>query len=194
VRDAFSGYARMTRITYPGDQAGWQADRANGQALRWRLKQETRFGADSLAFGLAGRQGPGTLLAVVQFADGATPYSARIMMRDTDRSSGPYLERWSRGPTATLPLQRRLPPSGHLKSFVPQVRSVAGADLLPKDAKSGWAFRFSDDAARQLATLDPREAVLVEFLFMDGRQPVRQAYVEVGDFAAGRAFLQLAAR
>ena len=37
-----------------------------------------------------------------------------------------------------------------------------------------------------------REAVRVEFL-MTG-EPVRVAYVEVGDFAAGRAFLQVAAR
>ncbi|MET0273567.1 MAG: hypothetical protein ABW360_11310 [Phenylobacterium sp.] len=194
VRDAFSGYARMTRISYPGDQAGWQADRASGRSARWRLKQETRFGPDSLSFGLVGREGPGTLLAVAQFADGATPYSARILMRDTERSSGPYLERWNGGPTATLPLPRRLPPRAHLESFTTQARSPAGVDLLPKDAKGGWAFRFSDDAARQLAALDPREAVLVEFLFMNGRQPVRQAYVEVGDFAAGRAFLQLAER
>jgi hypothetical protein len=40
--------------------------------------------------------------------------------------------------------------------------------------------------------LDPREAVAVEFLFSGDR--VRTAYVEVGDFAAGRAFLQVAAR
>ena len=43
-----------------------------------------------------------------------------------------------------------------------------------------------------LGELDPREAVAVEFLFSGDR--VRTAYVEVGDFAAGRAFLQVAAR
>ena len=36
-----------------------------------------------------------------------------------------------------------------------------------------------------LADLDPREAIAVEFLFPGER--VRTAYVEVGDFAAGRA-------
>ncbi|MDZ4370247.1 MAG: hypothetical protein U1C74_02340, partial [Phenylobacterium sp.] len=54
------------------------------------------------------------------------------------------------------------------------------------------AFRFPQTAAKALADLDPREAVAVEFLFAGDR--VRTAYVEVGDFAAGRAFLQVAAR
>ena len=43
--------------------------------------------------------------------------------------------------------------------------------------------------------IDPREAVAVEFLFGAGEgEAVRRAYVEVGDFAAGRAFLQVASR
>jgi hypothetical protein len=47
-------------------------------------------------------------------------------------------------------------------------------------------------AARELALLDPREAVAVEFLFPGDE--VRRAYVEVGDFAAGKAFLTLPRR
>jgi hypothetical protein len=43
-----------------------------------------------------------------------------------------------------------------------------------------------------LASLDPRESVAIEFLFPD--DVVRRAYVEVGDFAAGRAFLNLTSR
>jgi hypothetical protein len=41
-----------------------------------------------------------------------------------------------------------------------------------------------------MAELDPREAVRVDFIFAgrDG-DSVRTAYIEVGDFAAGRAFL-----
>jgi hypothetical protein len=58
--------------------------------------------------------------------------------------------------------------------------------------KSGWAFRFPDSAAVELSRLDPREAIAVEFLFPG--DVTRRAYVEVGDFAAGRAFLQVATR
>ena len=57
---------------------------------------------------------------------------------------------------------------------------------------SGWAFRFPASAAQAISALDPREAVAVDFLFQDDR--VRRIYVEVGDFAAGRAFLQVASR
>jgi hypothetical protein len=192
VKTAFSGYAKITRLTYPGDIAPWRADRAGSRATSWRLSQETAFGADRMAFGLAGREGPGVLIAVARFADDAQPYAARLLLRDGARSSQPYLDRRSVGSTARLPLDRRLPPRSALKAYPAAARSPAGADLLPRDAKSGWAFRFPDTAATELARLDPREAIAVEFLFPGDVS--RRAYVEVGDFAAGRAFLQLAAR
>ncbi|HZZ87914.1 MAG TPA: hypothetical protein VFE13_06215, partial [Caulobacteraceae bacterium] len=46
VRDAFSGFAKLTRLTYAGDVAGWAADRNLYRTARWRLSQEARFGAD----------------------------------------------------------------------------------------------------------------------------------------------------
>jgi flagellar biosynthesis/type III secretory pathway M-ring protein FliF/YscJ len=73
-----------------------------------------------------------------------------------------------------------------------EARSEADRDLLGKGQDDGWAFRFPAQAARELARLDPREAVAVDFLFPGDR--VRRAYVEVGDFAAGRAFVQMAER
>lgn len=193
VKTAFSGYAKITRLTYPGDIAPWRADRAGGRASSWRLSQESTFGSDKLSFGLAGRDGPGALVAVARFADGAQPYAARLLLRDGARSSQPYLDRWGAGSTARLPLERRLPPRSALKTYQASARSPAGQDLLPRDAKSaGWAFRFPDTAAIELGALDPREAVAVEFLFAGDVS--RRAYVEIGDFAAGRAFLQVAAR
>ena len=192
VRNAFSGYAKLTRLTYAGDVADWRADRNIGRNARWRLAQDTSFGGDQMAFGLAGRDGAGALVAVAQFADGAEPYAARIVLRDTQRSTQPYLDRWGGGATAGLPLARRLPPHTALKTYSASARSPAGQDLLPKGAAGGWAFRFPDGAALALAGLDPRESVAVEFLFPG--DVTRRAYVEVGDFAAGRAFLQVAAR
>lgn len=192
VKTAFSGYAKITRLTYPGDVAPWQADRSGARTTSWRLSQETTFGADRMAFGLAGRDGPGVLIAVARFSDGAQPYAARLLLRDGQRSSQPYLDRWTGGSTARLPLDRRMPPRSALKAYSASARSPAGADLLPRDAKSGWAFRFPDAAALELAGLDPREAIAVEFLFPG--DVTRRAYVEVGDFAAGRAFLRVAAR
>jgi hypothetical protein len=192
VRTAFSGFSKITRLTYPGDVASWRANRAGGRTSAWRLSQETRFGADRMAFGLAGREGGTALVAVARFADGAQPYAARLLLRDETRSSAPYLDRWTGGATAALPLDRRLPPRGALRIYAASARNRAGEDLLPPDAGAGWTFRCPDAAAAELARLDPREAVAVEFLFPG--DVTRRAYVEVGDFTAARAFLRLAAR
>ena len=192
VRTAFAGYAKLTRLTYAGDVAGWAADRNLYRTARWRLSQETSFGDDRMAFGLAGTEGPGALIAVGRFGDDAEPYAARLVLRDQSRTAGPYLDRFGGGSTAGLPLARRLPPGAAQKTYGAAARAQAGPDLLPKGAVSGWAFRFPDEAAEELASLDPREAVAVEFLFPG--DVVRRAYVEVGDFAAGRAFLKVAAR
>jgi hypothetical protein len=192
VREAFEGYAQLSRMTYPGELAEWRADRSGG--VRWRLQQSASFGWNKMTFGLAGREGANALMAVANFADGKAPYGARLVLRDTDATLGPYLD--TRGqPLSKLPLARRLPPPTARNAYSAEARSAAGLDLLPKGYKSGWAFRFPAAAAHALAELDPREAVAVEFLFAgpDG-EVVRRAYVEVGDFAAGRAFLQVATR
>jgi hypothetical protein len=191
VRTAFAGFAKITRLTYAGDVAGWSADRTINRSARWQLSQEVSFGADHMAFGLVGLEGPGALVAVARFADGAAPYAARLVVRDQARFAQPYLARFSHGSTAGLPLPQRLPPPGAQKTYAAAARAPAGPDLLPKGETSGWAFRFPDAAAADLAGLDPRESVAVEFLFSG--DVVRRAYVEVGDFAAGRAFLQASA-
>jgi hypothetical protein len=187
VRTAFGGYARIPRLTFPGDLAAWRADRA----AEWRLAQDVRFGGDQLTFGIVGHDETTALVAVGRFADGAQPYAARVLMRDVERTPGPYLDRWGGGATARLPLDRRLPPRMALTGFMAEARSPAG-DLVAKGGGPGWAFRMPAEAARALGKLDPREAVAVEFLFPG--DVVRRAYVEVGDFAAGEAFLKVAAR
>ncbi|MGZ3378552.1 MAG: hypothetical protein ACXU8S_18305 [Phenylobacterium sp.] len=192
VKSAFSGFAKMTRLTYAGDVAGWRADRNIYRTARWQLSQETSFGGDRMAFGLIGREGSSALVAVAHFTGDAEPYAARLVLRDDARSGQPYLARFGGGSTAGLPLAQRLPPSGAQKAYVASARAAAGPDILPKGATSGWAFRFPDAASQDLARLDPRESVAVDFLFAG--DVTRRAYVEVGDFAAGRAFLQLAAR
>ena len=188
VREAFSIYQRIARMTYPGEAADWRADRGSGRAARWRLAQDTRFGADRMTFGLAGWDGSNGLLAVASFADGQSPYAARLVLRDGTRTLGPYLVSGGKA----VALSRKLPPRSATRAYLAEARSSAGPDLLPRDLTTGWAFRFPAPAAQALAELDPREAVAVEFLFSGER--VRTAYIEVGDFAAGRAFLQMASR
>lgn len=187
VQNAFAGYQRVQRITYRGDLTEWRADRGVGRTARWRLSQTADFGSNRMIFGLAGREGANALVAVASFADKRAPYSARLVMRDGARTMGPYID-----PRTRQPLSRKIPPASATRSYLAEARGDAEDELLPKGYAAGWAFRFPAAAAQALAELDPREAVAVEFLFPGER--VRTAYVEVGDFAAGRAFLQVASR
>lgn len=192
VREAFDGYARMQRMSYPGDHQGWTAERVASRDGRvWSLAQKVTFGRDSLTFGLAGQNGGHELMAVPLFADGAQPYTARIVMRDPGRAAKPYLDLRRAASAATLPLAGRVTPRPATRAFLAQAKMAPDPLLVPPKTKGAAAYRFPVAAARALAELDPREAVEVEFLFSSrtGQDVVRRAYVEVGDFAAGMAFL-----
>lgn len=194
VRTAFEGYARLVRLSWPGDLSEWRADRTLSRDRPiWRLSQGASFGPDRMIFGLGGRDGVRVLLAGVSFADGATPFSARLVMRDTARAPQPYLNRQGAG--GAIPLAARIPPRDASRVFVAEARSPASERLRPEGTETGWLYRFPSAGADALADLDPREAVVVEFVFAGrGGDEVRRAYVEVGDFAAGRAFLNIGER
>lgn len=192
VKAAFEGYSHLTRLSYPGDTAGWEANRmVSPDGPIWRLSQSVRFGWDSMIFGLGGKVGQGALLTSASFADGASPYAIRLVMRDVGRTSGPYLDRRLARADGRIPLAGRLPPSA-TRAFSAEARSPASARMAPAGAKSAILVRFPIQAVAALVALDPRETVMVEFVFAGrDRDIVRRAYVEVGDFAAGRAFLNV---
>jgi hypothetical protein len=195
VKEAFTGYARLIRMTYHGEMADWRADRTMTREPSWRLTQQTSFGYDRVNFGLVGVQGDGALVAVASFADGANPYAVRLVMRDTRRAARPYLDKRLADSRGRVPLGARLPPVSSTQSFVAEFRTTADPRLVPGRSGSGYAFRFPDAAREAMTRLDPRESVVLEFVFADRRgESVRKAYMEVGDFAAGRAFLQVAYR
>ena len=198
VRTAFDGYSRLQTMSFAGDTSAWLADRAvSANLTRWQLSQSQPFGWDRLTFGIAGRGGQMALVAVASFADGARPYAARLVMRDSARAPEPFLNIIRASTNGRLPLDARMPPSGATRAFFPQDRQAADAGLLPRGAANGLAFRFPPAASDAIARLDPREAIAVEFMFANpngGGDVIRTAYVEVGDFAAGRAFLASAQR
>jgi len=142
-------------------------------------------------FGMFGGGGGGGVGAAAAFADGAVPYAARLVVRDPARASGPYLRGWE--PGARPPLAARTPPASAARTFLAETRVPADPALAPPPKDRALLFRFPAAAASAMASLDPREAVTVEFLFSGrGGDTVRRAYVEVGDFAAGLAFLRIA--
>ncbi|USQ97485.1 hypothetical protein [Caulobacter sp. RL271] len=185
VKAAFDGYAQMLSMTYPGDVASWKAERSVSATIPvWRLSQPASFGGDRLMFGLAGRAKAVT--AVATFNNGPRPYTARIIVRDVSRTLGPYF-----APGAGRNLSGKVAPRNASIVFNAETREESPLTLLPTGAKTGLAFRFPTAAADAIAQLDPREAVTVEFAFAGrGDEVTRKAYVEVGDFAAGRAFLR----
>jgi hypothetical protein len=191
VRAAFDGYAKLVRMNYPGDVAEWMADRSTSRRVAiWKLSQTTAFSGGVVEFGLAGEDGPSALVAVAVFADGAQPYSARLVMRDVTLAPVPFIN-GLQSANGRTPLAARTPPRSATDSVMAEARATAEATLLPNSARAGIAFRFPKSAVDALSRLDPREAVAVDFLFAsrNGPDQVRTAYVEVGDFAAGRAFL-----
>ncbi len=196
VRAAFDGYAKLQQMSYPGDIAGWAADRSTSRRVAiWKLSQTGPFAGGQLKFGLAGGDGPSSLVAVASFSDGAEPYAARLVMRDVTLAPEPFIDviQASHGKT---PLFARTPPRSATRAVLAEARASADPTLLPRGARQGVAFRFPRSAAEALSRLDPREAVAIDFLFAaaNGAEQVRTAYVEVGDFAAGRAFLAASQR
>jgi hypothetical protein len=196
VRAAFDGYARLDRMSFPGELAGWLAERAPDDGwAHWRVSQRVRFGWDVMVFGLTGKGPSRPVMALASFADGASPYAARLVVRDAAVTTGPYLDQRAGDVAGCLPLDARLPPRAESRVFAAEAMSPAGRDLEPADLRQAWAFRFPPAAAEALARLDPREAVAVEFLLAGDRgEAVRTAYVEVGDFAAAKAFQDVAQR
>ncbi len=191
VRSAFEGYARLYQMTFAGDAASWKADRAaSANIRRWRLYQPSKFGWDTMIFGLAGRTEPPAMFAVANFNDGVIPYAARLVVRDVARAPDPFLNFLHAGAGGRLAMADRMPPRSATRSILAEARGAPNAELYPAGTQSAVAFRFPAWAMDTLAGLDPREVVAVDFLFASGAdETVRTAYVEVGDFAAGRAFL-----
>jgi hypothetical protein len=196
VRGAFDGYSRLQKMSFPGDTSDWIANRvAPRDTPVWKLSQTARLGGESLIFGLAGRGDDRLLLAVADFGGDTPPYAARLVLRDPALAPQPYLNGIQAHGPGPLALSARTPPRWASRAVLAEARGPADAALLPPGERSGYAFRFPASAAAALADLDPREAVAIEFQFAEGgRDVVRTAYVEVGDFAAGRAFLTAARR
>jgi hypothetical protein len=196
VRSAFDGYSRLQKMNFPGDSSDWLANRGVSRIVPvWKLSQTARFGGNRVVFGLAGKGDARLVLAVADFPAGDQPYAARLILRDETLAPQPYLNGIQARAGRPLPLSDRTPPRSATRGILAEARATADPALLPTGSRSGYAFRFPASAAAALADLDPREAVAIEFLFADGnRDTVRTAYVEVGDFAAGRAFLTAAQR
>ena len=190
ARDAFRVYSGLQRMVFPGDLGAWRADRAMPlQSASWRLAQDAWAGEDRVVFGVAGLNGADTVTVAVAPADGVSPYGARLILRDPARLAEPLFHRGASS------LADRAPLRAAAQVILADARAPADPALRPRGADKAIAFRFPAATEQALQRLDPREAVSVEILYSSDRGDlVRTAFLEVGDFDAGLAFLKAGAR
>jgi hypothetical protein len=190
TRDAFRAYSGLRRMTFPGQVAAWRADRSMPQqTASWRLAQDAYAGEDKVVFGVAGQQGVESMALAVAPSDGSSPYTARLIVRDPTRLAEPQVR------PGVFTLQARAPLRAAAKVIMADAKAPADPALRPQGAGKAVAFRFPPSAKLALEQLDPREAVSVEILYPSDRgELVHTAFLEVGDFDAGVAFLKTAAR
>ena len=177
VDNAFSGWLRTPRMTFPGTRGGWIANRLGSTRSTWRLQQASVVGASPVAFGYAGQGDESGLVAVVSFVGRSRPNAARIVLRDPGKV-----------PRAWLAGDGLAPASSRASLWAAGV-TAADPALLAEGRTAGEAWRFPDSTAAALERLDPRETFAIEFHFRDGS--VATAKFEAGDFTAGRAFLAM---
>jgi len=186
ARDAFRAYSGLERMAFPGRVGAWRADRIMPQqSAAWRLAQDAWAGEDKVVFGVAGQGGAEAVTLAVAPGDGASPYAARLLVRDSARLPAPILPA-----DGSASLAARAPLRAAAKVILADARAPADPALRPKGAARAVAFRFPSAARQALEGLDPREAVSVEILYPSTQgEVVRTAFLEVGDFDAAVAFL-----
>lgn len=176
VTQAFAGWSSLAKMTFPGGRNDWVADRSVFSSPTWRLMQTSVTGASPVSFGMAASpDGTEQVQAVVSFVGKPRPYAARIVLRDSSRLA--------------RALPAALPPVASRRMFWAHSNADAMPTMLAADRKQGQAWAFPDATADALARLDPREPFMIEFLFRD--DSIAQASFQAGDFAAGRAFIDM---
>lgn len=178
VQSGFAGWSRAARISFAGDRAVWHGDRFASKQPTWRLSQDGMTGTSPVRLGLIGRDPSQVRMAsVVSFVGRNRPYAARLVVRNVEALPRPWLS------------GEGLPPASAQSSYFATDVKAAPRELLKTGQRQGEQWLFGTAAIEALSKLDPRESVRIDFLFRD--DSVASAQFEVGDFAAGRAFLAM---
>jgi hypothetical protein len=170
VRAAFMSWSRQASLSLPGTKGAWTAQRWPVSAgPYWTLSTPAALAGRPATLGLRRQNSKaGDHLAVWSAAPEArAAFALRLLLRDPARAADPYL---SAGP-----------PPGAARAFLAAERRDA--------PQGGVLFELPDAALAALSQLDPRESVRVELSLPGVRDRTISTDVEVGDFAAGRAFL-----
>ncbi len=171
VRAAFMSWSRQGSLSLPGGKGAWSAQRWPSRVgPYWTLSTPAQLAGRPATLGLRreNSKAPDRLTVWLQAPEGGQAYALRLVLRDPARAPDPYLASG--------------PPPGAARAFLASERVAA--------PQGGVLYRLPDAAASALAALDPRETVRLELaLPAAGGERTLATQVEVGDFAAGRAFL-----
>ncbi len=179
VRAAFDGWSKLSGMDFPGVQSRWSARRNDRpKEPRWLLETPLKAGGGPAVLGLTTDGGRGLALATTPSLSQA--FAVRLVMRDPVKAPEPYL---NGGAIA--------PPDAVIR-FLAASRAPAPKSLNPPGLSDAGMTRFPVEATEALSRLDPREQMRLEWAFStpSGERTLATT-VEVGDFAAGVAFLSV---
>lgn len=175
ARLGYGAWARTHAMTFTGVTRSWLARRTPDPADQWMLRQEIDA-PRAATFGLRGFDGHQELTLILPLtANGNAPGAAELLLRDPARARNSQMDvpgRTARGLAAGAPAPAW---SRGYQAQARRIETVRGQRRA--------LFLFPAAAADAMASLDPREAA--EIRLGDGTR----LYVEIGDFAAARAFL-----
>ena len=185
VADAFNAWQVIRDMNFPGQDFTWAATRSYIEGrLGWALLQDT----GEIRVGMARIDDTRRLTAVLPATRGAA--SAVLVLRDTRRSPELYdvtMGGMFPAPEGASWVHWTPPDYARTLIWAAGRGSAADAQALGSTG-SELVFEFTDRAADELAARDPREAARIELIDRQGNV-VATHYFEVGDFAAGRAFI-----
>lgn len=177
ARRGFAGWRQIRTMDFPGAERLWAARRSPDPVDHWILRQ-TLTAPRPAVFGVREFSGAHEVTLILPLGRGPAPGAVQMAVRDVARAPRSQMDvpaRIARG------LQAGAPSPGTARVFLPAARRV---ETVNGERRALYAF--TPDAIAAIAALDPREAVEIEL--GDGRRPL---LIEVGDFAAARAFLAL---
>ncbi len=202
AKGAFQRFMAVPKLDLPTPRSTWSADRSFGDQSSWRLVQYQNNASGDVALGIYGRLDLNSFSVMAHFKDGSHPYSARILVRNTDVVGIGLINPQPFGLTAQHPagiddsalsflasnlseasIVMQAPVRSNLAGF-----SLTGDYVGKQTPEDSLRFDFPTRAYIAIARLDPREDIVVEFECQDGP---RYARFEVGDFITGLTYVAL---
>jgi hypothetical protein len=174
----YEGWARTQAIDLPGAARTWRVRRTPDPA-GWILVQDV----GAARFGLR-RVGDRDELVLVAPLTASAPGSAQLYMRDRARTARPFLNVPGLAPSRGL--AAAAVPHGMAASWIASARRVE----RDKNGASRLVFVFPISLLNEMGALDPRESAEIDL--MQDRALAQRLYIEIGDLAVARAFLDAA--